>query len=271
MQVNTNIVSPILDGGRLSHAYIVGGGLADTLAMAAVCTGPESARPCKRCAHCDKASRRIHPDISVVDKPADKREIVVEQIRSLKRDVIIVPNEAAKKAYIVNNAELMNRSAQNAFLQILEEPPTHAVFILRTDNPAALLPTVRSRCVEAKSWAENDGQKASGAVSPSAASEMATELFSAISSGNAELMSLMFKLAKLDKDAFAEFLTAARSQAAAKLRLAATSSHPGGPIAGRKLAHADRTLAKAAGMLDLNVTPGHLSGMICASLMKIDA
>jgi len=270
MQVNTNIGSPILDGGRLSHAYIVGGGQAGTLAMAAVCTGPESARPCRSCAHCDKAARGIHPDIATVDKPADKREIVVEQIRHLKKDVIVVPNEAIKKAYIVNDAELMNGSAQNAFLQILEEPPPHAVFILSTDNPAALLPTVRSRCVEVKAWVEDISPKTAAEGSPSAASEMADELFSAFMSGNAALMSLMFRLEKLNKDAFSEFLAAARAQAAARLRSTA-GKEPDNPIIPREvLAHAERTFVKAARMLDLNVSPGNLSGMICASLLSSD-
>ena len=101
---------------RLSHAYITDGGLADTLAMEAVCSQPSDAGPCMDCPHCSKAQRNIHPDIIIIDKRPDRREIVVEQIRDLKKDVIIVPVESAKKAYIVNNAELMNDAAQNALL-----------------------------------------------------------------------------------------------------------------------------------------------------------
>ena len=247
-----------INGDRLSHAYIAGGELADTLAMAAICSASGS-KPCGTCAHCVKALRRIHPDITYVDKPQDKQEIVVGQIRELKKDVIIVPNESGKRAYVVNSADLMNRNAQNAFLQILEEPPAHAVFILRTDNASALLQTVRSRCVELKPRTKED-------VPDSAAEAMASEFFSVIGKGNAALASFMFRLEKLDKDAFAGFLPAARAQAAALLRADAACDSG---IPREMIARAERLLQKAGEMLDLNVSTGHISGMICASLIEL--
>jgi len=245
---------------RISHAYIASGELADTLAMATVCSGSAGEKPCGSCAHCDKASRRIHPDITYVDKPQDKREIVVDQIRELKKDVVIVPNDSDKKAYIINSADLMNINAQNAFLQILEDPPAHVVFILRTENPAALLQTVRSRCVELKARIETEAPD-------SAAEKMANEFFSAIERGNAALISYMFRLGKLDKDVFAKFLTAARTQVAARLR-ADTSGGCESKL--EMIARAERLLLKAGDMLDLNVNTGHISGMICASLLEIE-
>jgi len=148
------------DSSRLSHAYITDESLANHIAMAVVCSARDAARPCKQCSHCDKASRSIHPDIIIIDKDRIKeldketgREKVkpivsVDIVRWLKRDVYVVPNDSMHKAYIVKDADTMNTSAQNAFLQMLEEPPKHAVFIICTDNPAALLQTVRSRCVE---------------------------------------------------------------------------------------------------------------------------
>jgi len=247
------------DINRLSHAYIASGKLADTLAMAAVCSGSYGEKPCGSCAHCDKASRRIHPDITYVDKLQDKREIVVDQIRELKKDVIIVPNDSDKKAYIINSADLMNTNAQNAFLQILEDPPAYAVFILRTGNPAALLQTVRSRCVELKARIETESPD-------SAAEKMANEFFSAIELGNAALITHMFRLEKLDKDLYAKFLQAARSQAAIRLR----ADIPGGKSKLKMIARAERLLLKAGEMLDLNVNTGHISGMICASLLEIE-
>jgi len=215
------------------------------------------------CVHCSKASRLIHPDITVIVKPPDKREIVVDQIRELKQDVFVVPNESEKKAYIVHDADLMNKNAQNAFLQILEEPPAHAVFILKTENPAALLPTVRSRCMELKA------NSAMG--SPDAATEMASELFSAMESGNTQLMALMFRLEKLDKDEFGEFLTAAHRQVAVLLRAGALlgSGHISTGIPLGFLARAELIFVKAGEMLDLNVSTGHISGMICANLLQL--
>lgn len=247
-----------LDTRRLSHAYIISGGIADAFAMAAVCSGAGDKRPCMLCTNCSKASRRIHPDIIIVDKPSDKREIVVDQIRRLKKDVIIVPVESEKKVYIINNADLMNVSAQNAFLQILEEPPGYAVFILSTETPAALLPTVRSRCVELKVLSETEGID-------SVAAEMADGLFSAAEQGNMQLVRFMFQLEKLDKESFRGFLTAARERAAGILSgsASAVSKTPRATVAS-----IDRVLIKAAEMLDLNVSAGHLSGLICSALIK---
>jgi hypothetical protein len=260
MNSTDDLTSNSFNSARLSHAYIASGGLADTIAMAAVCPGIGGAKPCGSCAHCGKASRGIHPDITIVDKLADKREIVVDQIRQLKKDVIVVPNESGKKAYIVNDANTMNKNAQNAFLQILEEPPSHAVFILRTENPAALLRTVRSRCVELNARLDAD-------LPASAAGEIADEFFSAIGSGNTQIVSFMFQLEKLDKEMLAEFLDAARGQAAAKLG----ATGPGASVIKRTtLSKMERLLVKAGEMLALNVSPGHISGMICANLLEIE-
>ena len=249
-----------MDIDRLSHAYIASGALAETIATAAVCTC-RGVKPCMNCVHCYKASRGVHPDIITVNKLPDKREIVVDQIRELKKDVIIIPNESEKRVYIVNSADTMNRNAQNAFLQILEEPPAHVVFILRTDNPAALLPTVRSRCVELKARYEP-------AAVDSVAEKMAEELYSAIERGNVALTMLMFRLEKLEKETFAEFLPASRALVAAKLR---EYSPDGGILFREKLAKAERLLFRAGEMLDLNVSTGHISGMICAGLMKVES
>ena len=249
------------DSNRLSHAYIVAGGLAETLSMVAVCSGTGGAKPCMLCAHCDKALRHIHPDITVVSKLPDKREIVVEQIRELKKDVIVVPNEADKKAYIINEADSMNTSAQNAFLQILEEPPKHAVFILKTENPVALLPTVRSRCMELKDRHEPDALD-------SAAVDMAIEFFAALKQGNATLIAFMFRLEKLEKNVFSAFLSAAREQVLLNLR--ATMSGDIG-ISRETLTRTDKILIRAGEMHDLNVGLGHISGMICASLLRVES
>jgi len=220
------------------------------------------------CVHCGKASRHIHPDIIIVDKPHDKRDIIVDQIRELKKDVLVLPNEAEKKAYIVNDADLMNIKAQNAFLQILEEPPAHVVFILRTKNPAALLPTVRSRCIEVKAQPEIIvSAKAEETTNPTDAAEMASDFFSALDSGNACIAAFMFRLEKLDKEALEQFLVAARIKVVAKLGAIAPDTPA--PVL-KKMSHAERVLQRAGEMLDLNVSVGHISGMICASLLAID-
>ena len=245
------------DSERLSHAYVVAGSFADTLAMAAVCSG-RGARPCMECAHCNKASHGRHPDIMTISKPANKREILVEQIRELKRDVIVVPNEAEKKAYIIDGADLMNVNAQNAFLQILEEPPSHAVFILQSDAPDKLLPTVRSRCVELKTRVEEEAQDA-------AAVDAANGFFNALRQGNASLMAFSFQLDKLNKAQFSAFLARSREQAAEELKAALAR---GEMELCEAISRAERVFAEAGGFLDLNVGVGHISGFICANLME---
>ena len=242
---------------KLSHAYIVDGSLADTIATTAVCSGSGN-KPCMSCKHCGKASRHIHTDITIVEKLPDKRDITVEQIRDLKKDIIIVPGEASMKAYIISDADLMNRNAQNALLQMLEEPPSHAVFILKTGNPSQLLPTVRSRCVELISR-----EQPGGAAQP--AVDMAAGFYNAIETGNAALAAFMFSLEKLEKEDFAEFLTAARELASGRLRF---SGNSGAVIPRHTISSIEQILAKGGDMLNANVNTGHVSGYICASLME---
>ena len=134
----------------LSHAYILSGQrgsgrhtLARLLCAALVCTGAGE-RPCRNCTPCRKVQQGIHPDVRWVGD--DGKDITVGQVRALRSDAYIRPNEAQRKVYVIENAQTMNASAQNAMLKLLEEGPAYAAFLLLTDNAAALLPTVRSRC-----------------------------------------------------------------------------------------------------------------------------
>jgi len=255
---------PGLDGNRLSHAYIASGSLAGTLAMATVCTG-SGKRPCLSCVNCDKAARGVHPDVTVVDRLPDKREILVSQIRELRKDVIGVASESEKRAYLINYADRMNSQAQNAFLQILEEPPAHVVFILKTSTPAKLLPTIRSRCVILKARGEPDDEIAVGEGKTTAALEMAHEFIKALGSGNVALAGTMFRLEKLDRAQFAEFLMIARELVVAQ---ASAQAPAGKPASKEALSQAYRLLERAGIFLDLNVNVGHISGMICANLIR---
>ena len=134
----------------LSHAYIISGPtgsgkktLAGLLAAALVCSGGGEI-PCGLCSGCKKAMAGIHPDISAIG--TDGKDITVSQVRALRSDAYIKPNEAGRKVYLIHRAQSMNQSAQNAMLKLLEEGPPYAAFLLLAENAAALLPTVRSRC-----------------------------------------------------------------------------------------------------------------------------
>lgn len=139
--------------GRLSHAYLIEGPcgtgkktLSAILAKALVCRGENP--PCCECRGCLKADKGIHPDIINIAAPEDKDIIPVDSIRELKTDILVLPNEADKRVFIIHEADKMNTSAQNALLKMLEEPPVHAVFILITENSKLLLQTILSRVVK---------------------------------------------------------------------------------------------------------------------------
>lgn len=138
----------------VSHAYILSAASLDEreeesvqLAAAMLCES-EGVRPCGQCRACRKVLRGVHPDVIWVEPEVKehRREIKVDQIRTVLSDAYIMPTEAQRKVYVLRGADTMNRSAQNAFLKLLEEPPRSASFVLAVSNPAVLLPTVRSRC-----------------------------------------------------------------------------------------------------------------------------
>ena len=140
-----------LEAGRgLSHAYILAGPagcgkrtLAGLLSQALVCAGAGEV-PCGACPHCRKAAAGIHPDIQ--HWRPEKRDFTVGQVRAIRSDAYLLPNEAGRKVYVLEDAQALNEEAQNALLKLLEEGPAYAAFLLLTDHAGALLPTVRSRC-----------------------------------------------------------------------------------------------------------------------------
>lgn len=143
------------EGRGLSHAYMIAGTpgsgrhtLARLLASAMVCTASGGSRPCGRCAPCKKVAAGIHPDVVVVAGPGEGKPITVDQVRVLRSDAHIRPNEGERKVYLLEGADRMNAGAQNAMLKLLEEGPKYAAFLLLVENPGGLLQTVRSRCEE---------------------------------------------------------------------------------------------------------------------------
>ncbi len=115
--------------------------LASIIAKALVCSGENP--PCGKCSSCTKAERGTHPDITILG--CDSSSIKVDPIRDLKRDALLRPNDAERKVYIIHNAGSMTHEAQDAFLKILEEPPSFTFFILLCVSYSDLLPTIVSR------------------------------------------------------------------------------------------------------------------------------
>ena len=138
--------------GHISHFYLISGPqgsgkhtLAKLLAEAILCES--SQRGCGSCVHCRKMRSGNHPDFITVEDPEHKN-VAVKIVRQIREDMFIRPNEAAHKIYLF--PQELGLEGQNALLKILEEPPAYGVFLLLTDNPDKLLPTVRSRCTELK-------------------------------------------------------------------------------------------------------------------------
>ena len=137
---------------HISHFYLISGPkgsgkhtLARLLATAILCQGQR--RPCGSCVHCRKMASGNHPDFITVEDPEHKN-VAVKIVRQIRDDMFIRPNEGDYKIYLF--PQELGLEGQNALLQILEEPPSYGVFLLLTDNPDKLLPTVRSRCTELK-------------------------------------------------------------------------------------------------------------------------
>src|SRR2546423_2892178 len=80
-----------------------------------------------------------------LEKRNDQKNITIEQIRDMQRDIALRPLEGRKRVVIIDDAAELHEHAEVALLKTLEEPPPHAVLLLVTPTPSALLETIRSR------------------------------------------------------------------------------------------------------------------------------
>lgn len=139
--------------GKVSHAYIFNAPdwsgkmmLAEAFATALQCEKKQT-DGCMACHSCRQAISHNQPDIIYLthEKP---NTISVNDIREqINRDIVIKPYANPYKIYIIDEAEKMNRQAQNALLKTMEEPPAYAVILLLTTNADLFLPTILSRCI----------------------------------------------------------------------------------------------------------------------------
>jgi len=138
---------------RLAHAYLFTGpagigklATARALALGLHCeVAPFDA--CGTCAACRTIGAGTHPDVRIITGPLkDKRDVSIEQVRELQRELGYRALSPHPKIGIINDAENLTLQAQNALLKTLEEPAGNSLLVLVAVNAASLTSTILSRC-----------------------------------------------------------------------------------------------------------------------------
>lgn len=137
-----------LKNNSISHAYIFCGtrgtgktSTAKILARAINCTGDD--KPCNICESCVSILDGSSIDVMEIDAASNNS---VDDIRELRETVKYTPNVSKYKVYIIDEVHMLSQGAFNALLKTLEEPPSHAIFILATTEPNKIPATILSRC-----------------------------------------------------------------------------------------------------------------------------
>jgi len=99
--------------------------------------------PCNKCSQCQSISNGNNLDVLEIDGASNRG---IDEIRDLKEKIKLAPFKAAKKIYIIDEVHMLTTEAFNALLKTLEEPPSHAVFILCTTEQHKVPATIASRC-----------------------------------------------------------------------------------------------------------------------------
>ena len=242
------------------------GPLAVSLAAALLC--PESGGEDCACPVCRRIRASIHPDVETLDK--NEAEIRVDDVRTLRASAFVAPLEAQGKVYILRHVQNMNAAAQNAALKLFEEPPQGVTFFLLCENHAAMLETVRSRCmtVVLSGEAGEDDPDADRAQARTQAAEFAAAL---LENDELSLYTSCMKLEKLRRTEAAAFFDEALSLLRAALRLCVRADDAGDETARRlsslgtaRLSRISQILLDRRAAADRNVGVAHLMGTISA-------
>lgn len=141
-----------LTQNRLHHAYLFTGTrgvgkttLARILAKSLNCEVGISATPCGVCNACTEIDRGRFVDLLEVDAASNTQ---VDAMRELLDNAQYAPTSGRFKVYIIDEVHMLSKSAFNAMLKTLEEPPAHVKFILATTDPQKVPVTVLSRCLQ---------------------------------------------------------------------------------------------------------------------------
>jgi DNA polymerase-3 subunit gamma/tau len=145
-------ISNALTQNRLHHAYLLTGTrgvgkttLARIIAKALNCETGVTATPCGRCTACIEIDAGRFVDLIELDAASNTQ---VDNMRELLENALYAPTSGRFKVYIIDEVHMLSRSAFNAMLKTLEEPPAHVKFILATTDPQKIPVTVLSRCLQ---------------------------------------------------------------------------------------------------------------------------
>ncbi len=135
----------------LSHAYLFCGprgtgktSLARILAKGLNCESPISEiEPCNKCEICTSINQGKLVDLIEIDAASNRG---IDEIRELRDKIVFAPSQAKTKVYIIDEVHMLTKEAFNALLKTLEEPPSHAYFVLATTEAHKIPETIISRC-----------------------------------------------------------------------------------------------------------------------------
>jgi len=146
----TKILKHQIQNNQIGHAYLFCGGrgtgktsTAKIFSRAVNCLNPVDGEPCNECSVCKGILSSSVTDIMEIDAASNNG---VDNIRSIKENVIYAPTIAKYKVYIIDEVHMLSGSAFNALLKTLEEPPENVIFILATTEPHKIPITILSRC-----------------------------------------------------------------------------------------------------------------------------